>query len=104
MTDADLLEMLRANLQMVSTAHDVYLGQLISAAKAAIAREGITLEDNIEDNGLIVMYAAYLYRDRVTGEAGDSTYSTAAHSAKGMPKMLRYALNQRNFAYTGSGS
>lgn len=104
MADAELLEMLRANLQMVTTAHDTYLTQLIGAAREAIAREGIELEDTVGDNNLIVMYAAYLYRDRVTGTAGDNTYTTAAHSAKGMPKMLRYALNQRLFAAKGTDS
>lgn len=38
---------------------------------------GITIQDGM----LIVMYAAWLYRKRATGE--------------GMPRMLRYTLNQR---------
>ena len=52
-----------------------------------------------EDANLIVMYAAYLYRNRVTDSIGG--YTTAL-SATGMPRMLRYALNQRIFSKRSS--
>ena len=50
-----------------------------------ITREGINLTESIEDGNLIVMYAAYLYRKR-------------ADSSPVMPRMLRYALNNRVFS------
>lgn len=84
MTDAELLSMTKSNLEVLTSAHDTYIGMLISAAQSAIGREGISLSlSDIEDCNLVVMYASYLYRKRVTDE--------------GMPRMLRYALNNRLF-------
>lgn len=58
-----------------------YLTQAISAAQAFITREGVALTDSIEDGQLVEMYAAYLVRKRATTEP--------------MPRMLRWALNNR---------
>lgn len=118
MTKTDILTMLKANLEIVNTLKDEYLNQLIEVALKEIEREGVTFttteiettttttddEGNetttttteisyeVDDVNLIVMYAAYLYRNRaVEGNAG---YTTAI-SATGMPRMLRYALNNR---------
>lgn len=90
-----MLTMLKANLEIVNGIHDTYLGQLITVAKSEIAREGITLEDTMDDNNLVVMYAAYLYRNRASDNRSMEQYNTAAFSAQGMPRMLRYALNNR---------
>lgn len=87
MTDATILDMTKANLQIVqgNTLQDEYLQMLITSARQMITREGITLTDSIEDGNLVVMYAAYLYRKRADGEPV-------------MPRMLRYALNNRLFS------
>lgn len=87
MTDETILTMLKANLQIMpeNTLQDEYLNSLITAAKQMITREGITLADTVEDGQLVVMYAAYLYRKR-------------ADDAPVMPRMLRYALNNRLFS------
>lgn len=87
MTDATILEMTKSNLQIVqgNTLQDSYLLMLITSAQEMITREGITLTDSIEDGNLVVMYAAYLYRKR-------------AADAPVMPRMLRYALNNRLFS------
>lgn len=82
MSDSDILTILKVDLQVSSTALDSYLLQLISAARALIVREGINLTDDIEDTMLIEMYAAYLYRKR-------------RESNSAMPRMLRWALNNR---------
>jgi hypothetical protein len=126
MTKSAILSMLKANLEIINTLKDDYLGQLIDVSIKEINREGIVFvttqvpvqsetdpdatdpdpsdpepepetEDDyeIDDASLIVMYAAYLYRNRVNdSEAG---YKTAI-SATGMPRMLRYALNNRLFS------
>lgn len=91
MTDGTILEMLKANLQLVNALQDSYLSSLITAAREMITREGITLTDTIEDGNLVVMYAAYLYRKR-------------ADDAPVMPRMLRYALNNRLFSQKVSAS
>lgn len=84
MLDVDLLAMLKTDLGITAKAYDERLMQYLQAAKAEIAREGITLLDTIDDNQLVVMYAAWSWRKRDTGE--------------GMPRMLRYALNNRLFS------
>ena len=93
MTDETILTMLKANLQIMpeNTLQDEYLNSLITAAKHMITREGITLADTVEDGQLVVMYAAYLYRKR-------------ADDAPVMPRMLRYALNNRLFSQKVSAS
>ena len=88
MTDAELLTMLKADVEIIAanTTKDEYLGNLITAAKQYITREGATLSlDQMEDCNLVVMYAAWLYRKR-------------AEDAPAMPRMLRWALNNRIFS------
>lgn len=84
MTNSELLTMLKIDCGITTTAFDERLAQYVEVAKAEIAREGATLADTASDSQLIVMYAAWLWRKRDTGE--------------GMPRMLRYALNQRVFS------
>ena len=93
MTNETILAMLKVNLQIIAgnTLQDAYLQNLIETAKQMITREGITLADTIEDGNLVVMYAAYLYRKR-------------ADDAPVMPRMMRYALNNRLFSQKVSES
>lgn len=79
---AALLIMLKIDLGITSDAYDDRLEQIIGSAASYISREGATLDYNdIGDAQLAVMYAAWLWRRRDTGE--------------GMPRMLRYNLNNR---------
>jgi len=78
-----LLAMLKNDLGMLHTQQDTFLKDLLQLAETYMADEGIPdIEDNIRDNGIIVMYAAYLFRKRTKDD-------------NGMPRMLRYALNKR---------
>lgn len=85
MTTAEILSMLKVNLGITATAYDGRLEMLIQTARKEIEREGITIADEPEapDANLIIMYADWLWRKRDSGE--------------GMPRMLRYALNNRLF-------
>lgn len=84
------LQMLKIDLGITTTAYDSRLQQYLDAAKAEIEREGATLNTTVlGDAQLIVMYAAWMWRRRDTME--------------GMPRMLRYALNNRVFAEKVSG-
>lgn len=85
MSDADLLIVVKLSLAVNSSAFDEYLLTLIRASREMIFREGIDLADTPEDNNLIVMYTAYLWRKR-------------AEDNPVMPRMLRYALNNRLFS------
>nr|DAY16148.1 MAG TPA: Head Tail Connector Protein [Caudoviricetes sp.] len=86
MTNAEILTMLQVDLGELypNEQRAAYLTQAISAAQAFITREGVALTDSIEDGQLVEMYAAYLVRKRATTEP--------------MPRMLRWALNNRLFS------
>lgn len=82
MTEHDRLAMLKIDIKFSSDALDARLTQYLQSAQVEIEREGITLDfSDIGDNQLVVMYAAWMWRNR--------------DSMKGMPRMLRYALNNR---------
>lgn len=86
MTDvqiAAILASLKIDLGILrTTAYDQRLTQIINSSFAAVEREGATLDpDKPEDAQILVMYSAWLWRRRDTGE--------------GMPRMLRYQLNNR---------
>lgn len=85
MADEDILKILKTDLQIVSDKLDEYLKGLITSAKGFIQKEGIILQDTVDDGMLVEMYAAYLYRKR--------REETAA-----MPRMLRWATNNRLFS------
>lgn len=94
MTTADILTMLKANLEISIDSTTTQgqkveglLSNYIQLSKDAIAREGITLPSaeesyTTEDGMLVMLYADYLYRKR-------------AEVLKAMPRQLRYMLNNR---------
>lgn len=92
-----LLALLKADLEKPNNVNDEYLETLINTAVERIKAEGVTLADpyTADDQQLIVMYAAYLYRRR-NAAAGD--YRSAELNPQGMPYMLRLELNNRIFA------
>ena len=91
MNRADQLAALKADLQIMTDKLDeTLLLPMLDGAKSMISREGIKLDDSAEDGLLTVMYAAYLYRKR----KGDD---------QAMPRMLRYALNNRLFSQKARG-
>ena len=84
-TPDPLLAMLKVDLGLTVTAYDSRLTQLLTSAKADIIAAGAqTLDEtNLADAQLIVMYAAWMWRRR--------------DNMDGMPRMVRYALNNRVF-------
>lgn len=89
MADADILAILKIDLQVSSTSLDTYLNALIASAKGYISTEGISLTGSESDGMLVEMYAAYLYRRRREENVQ-------------MPRMLRWALNNRLFSQKGA--
>ena len=80
-----MLTAVKVDLGITTTAYDVRLGQYLDAARSAIEREGIVIDNySVDDGNMVVMYAAHLWRKRDTGE--------------GMPKMLRWMMNNRLFS------
>lgn len=80
----DILAALKIDLGITTDAFDSRLNMYIEAAQQFITREGAELTDTAEDNQLVTMYAAWLWRRR--------------DSMEGMPRMLRWALNNRIFS------
>ncbi len=89
MADADVLKILKLDLQISVNSLDDYLLTIIQAARNFIANEGISLTDSISDMMLVEMYAAYLYRKRREENAV-------------MPRMLRWNLNNRLLSEKGA--
>lgn len=82
-----MLTMLKTDLGILTTtAYDARLTQLLTAAEKAITAEGASTlnASDAMDMQLIVMYAAWLWRRR--------------DSMDGMPRMLRWNLNNRIMA------
>lgn len=77
----DILMALKIDLGITTSAYDERLRQYLEAAEKEITREGVTLTE--DDDHLVVMYAAWLWRRRDSGA--------------GMPRMIRWALNNRVF-------
>lgn len=80
MTDQQTLVLLKADLQLMTSANDVLLLHLIDAAKAAIEREGIQADGSADYDAIVVSYAAYLFRKRAASETS-------------MPRFLRWMMN-----------
>lgn len=83
MTAFELLPLLKLDLGITATVYDDRLTDQLDAALQEIAAEGATLSDTARDRNLVLMYAAWRWRSRVTQEA--------------MGPMLRKALNNRVF-------
>ena len=89
MSDEMMLSMLKVDLGITTNAYDTRLSQYLSYAKKEIGGEGVTLTSSSDDSTLIIMYAAWLWRKRDTGE--------------GMPRMIRWMLNNRIFKGQSNG-
>ena len=89
MSEQDILKILKIDLQISVSALDEYLLFLITSAKKFILKEGIALTNSQDDALLVEMYAAYLYSKR-------------KEQQNEMPRMLRWALNNRLFSEKGA--
>lgn len=92
MSKDGILEILKLDLLISSDKADVLLRELIETSEELISKEGVTVDfESSTDCSLIRMYAAYLYRQR-------------KDPAAPMPRMLRYALNNRVFGEKAGGA
>jgi hypothetical protein len=82
---AGLLSALKIDLGITTNAYDERFVQYIRSSYEAITEEGIVLDvTSMKDQQLVVLYSAWMWRKRDNGE--------------GMPRMIRYALNNRLFS------
>lgn len=78
-----LMTALKTDLNITSGRYDDRLVARLTEAQTELTAQGIVLEDTVADQELVIMYAAWLWRDRVEG--------------KPMSPMLRTARNNRLF-------
>ena len=77
-----MIDMLRTDLGITTNKYDVRLMQYLETAEKMIRTEGININDtDAQDKQLVVNYAAWMWRKR--------------DNMEGMPRMLRYQLNNR---------
>ena len=88
MEETTKLQMLKIDLGINTSAYDSRLTQYLASAKAEIEREGVKLTDSVPDENLIVQYAAWMWRKRDTGD--------------GIPRMIRWQINNRIFGGDGT--
>lgn len=81
---SSLLSGLKVDLGITTDAYNDRLTVYLETAQARISEEGIELTESVEDQTLVVQYAAWLWKKRDTGD--------------GLPRSLRYALNNRLFS------
>ena len=78
-----LLRGLKVDLAVQSGRFDDRLKDRLCEARQRLTAEGITLEDTTADRDLVIMYAAWLWKNRIDGGP--------------MPRMLVIARNNRLF-------
>jgi len=101
MSNDVILTMLKQGLEIITdymdaeskAAKDLELMQYVQTAEVYIEREGIVLEDVVDDQMLVSMYAMWLYDKRKTTGSKYTSYYI-----QNMPRMLRYNLNNRLFS------
>lgn len=98
MSTDTILSMLEKSLELIldymddeaKASKEEELMWYVNSSISYIEREGIVLEDTVEDQMLVSMYATWLYDKRKT--TGSKYTSYYIHN---MPRMLRYNLNNR---------
>lgn len=91
MTSAEKLQVLKQDLQQMTTANDILLTNLLELAAQAIKEEGIILVDgNIQHDMIQIQYAAFLFKKRFA-DSGET----------GIPRYLRWQMNNLLFSQKG---
>lgn len=101
MSNDVILTMLKQGLEIITdymdaeskAAKDLELMQYVQTAEVYIEHEGIVLQDVVDDQMLVSMYAMWLYDKRKTTGSKYTSYYI-----QNMPRMLRYNLNNRLFS------
>lgn len=92
MTDAEKLSVLKADLQLLTNTQDEYLQFLLTAAEAAMTREGATDDESADYIACQISYAAWLFRKRAASTTGTGGFAPSGGETA-MPRFLRRMLN-----------
>ena len=103
MDAATMLSMLKIDLGITAEAYDARLSQYLEAAADEIKREGESTLDassSLSDAQLVIQYAAFMWRSR---DYAFNPNAQKGDKSTGMPRFLRYAINNRIFAEKAGG-
>lgn len=103
MTAAEMLSMLKIDLGITADAYNARLSQYLEAAAAEIKREGASTLDassSMSDAQIVIQYAAFMWRSR---DYAFNPNAQKGDKSTGMPRFLRYAINNRIFAEKAGG-
>lgn len=92
MNAQEKLTILKSNLQMLTSANDVFLNHLLMVAEAMMDREGIINDGSVDYEATQIDYAAYLFRKRAGNTSGVGGFAPDGGETA-MPRFLRYSLN-----------
>ena len=101
MTAEERLTVAKLNLQRLDSSQDELIRHLLLSADYFLKDEGLTDDGTTEYDYLCIMYACYLFRKR---DADTSGVVFGNHGETGMPRFLRWAINNFLFRQKGSGS
>ena len=84
MTTQEMLASLKIDLGITTDFYDDRLAQYLAVAQSEMEREGATDDGSLNFANTVILYASWMWRRRDSGE--------------GMPRMVRYALNNLIFS------
>ena len=87
MNAQERLTMLKFDLQMLTESNNDYLTFLLEQAEKNLEIEGVVNDQSAAYEGVVISYAAYLFRKRAADSSG------GREGATGMPRFLRYQIN-----------
>lgn len=103
MTAQEKLTILKSDLQLLTAVHDEYLTFLLTTAEGAIQREGIQADDSADYNGIVISYAAWLFRKRAASTGGGGGFAPSGGETA-MPRFLRWQMNNLLMSQKAGGS
>lgn len=94
MTAEERLSVAKLNLQRMDTSQDELITHLLLAADYFLKDEGLVDDGTTEYDYLLIMYACYLFRKRDADTSqGGANGLFGNHGQTGMPRFLRWAIN-----------
>lgn len=102
MTAQEKLTILKSDLQMLTSVNDAYLTYLLTAAEAAINREGVINDTTADYEACVISYAAWLFRKRAASTAGSGGFAPSGGETA-MPRFLRWQLNNLLMSQKANG-
>lgn len=98
MNAQERLNMLKQDLEMISESRNDYLSFLLLQAERILQIEGVENDGTEAYEGVLISYAAYLFRKRAADSSGGKDGQT------GMPRFLRIQINNLIISQKAGGA